>query len=77
MTINNRLLACKASWESSILNPNPHYERALTFKALTLNQTLRGKVHPTLIIQELQAIKYIKQHNIIYQLAHEFIKLST
>jgi hypothetical protein len=30
-------------------------------------QTLRRKVHPTLIIQELQAIKYIKQHNISYQ----------
>jgi hypothetical protein len=54
--------------------PNPHYERALTFKALALNQTLRGKVHPTLIIQELQAIKYIKQHNISYQQAHEFVK---
>jgi hypothetical protein len=77
VTINSRLLACKASWESSILRPNPHYERTLTFKALALNQTLRGKVHPTLIIQELQVIKYIKQHNISYQQAHEFVKLST
>jgi hypothetical protein len=37
---------------------------------LAPNQTLRGKVHPTLIIQEMQAIKYNKQHNISYQQAH-------
>jgi hypothetical protein len=40
------------------------------FQILVLNQTLREKVHPALIIQELQAIKYIKQHNISNQQAH-------
>jgi hypothetical protein len=40
------------------------------FQILALNQTHRGKVHPNLIIQELQAIKYNKQHNISYQQAH-------
>jgi hypothetical protein len=39
VAINSRLLACKASWESSILMPNPHYERDLTFKALALFNT--------------------------------------
>jgi hypothetical protein len=32
MAINSRLLVCKASWESSILLPNTHYEWVLTFK---------------------------------------------
>jgi hypothetical protein len=32
VVINNQLLVCKASWQSSILNPNPHYEWDLTFK---------------------------------------------
>jgi hypothetical protein len=40
------------------------------FQILSLNQTLRGNVHPTLIIQELQAINYNKQHNTSYQQAH-------
>jgi hypothetical protein len=40
------------------------------FQIIALNQTHRGKLHSTLIIQELQAIKYIKQDNISYQQAH-------
>jgi hypothetical protein len=40
------------------------------FNSFSSKTTLRGKVHSTLIIQELQAIKYIKQHNINYQQAH-------
>jgi hypothetical protein len=33
-------------------------------------QTFRRRAHPTLIIQKMQAIKYIKQHNISHQQAH-------
>jgi hypothetical protein len=40
------------------------------FQSFSSNSTLRGKVHPTLIIQELQAAKYNEQHNISYQEAH-------
>jgi hypothetical protein len=40
------------------------------FQSFSSISTLREKVHPTLIIQELQAIKYIKQYNINYQQAH-------
>jgi hypothetical protein len=32
LAINSQLLACKASGEGSILMPNLHYERVLTFK---------------------------------------------
>jgi hypothetical protein len=32
VAINSRLLACQALRESSILMPNPHYERDLTTK---------------------------------------------
>jgi hypothetical protein len=40
------------------------------FQSFSSTATLRGKVHPTLIIQELQVIKYTKQYNISYQQAH-------
>jgi hypothetical protein len=51
-------------------NAKPTLQERPYFQALALNQTLIGKVHPTLIIQELQAINYNKQHNISYQQAH-------
>jgi hypothetical protein len=44
------------------------------FQVLALFKTFRWKVHPTPIIQELQAIKRIKQHN-RYKLI-KFIKMS-
>jgi hypothetical protein len=56
--------------------PNLNYEGDITFK-LALFKHLGEKVHPTLIIQELQATKYIKQHNIVTNKLIEFIKLST
>jgi hypothetical protein len=37
------------------------------FQVLALFKTFQRKVHPTLIIQELQIIKCTKQHNINYQ----------
>jgi hypothetical protein len=40
------------------------------FQILARFKLLGEKVHPTLIIQELQSIKYNKQHNISYQQAH-------
>jgi hypothetical protein len=48
-------------------NAKPALWESTYFQNFSSNQTLRRKVHPTLIIQELQAIKYIKQHNISYQ----------
>jgi hypothetical protein len=36
------------------------------FQVLYLFKHFKRKVHPTLIIQELQTIKCIKQHNISY-----------
>jgi hypothetical protein len=48
------------------LRERPYYQN-ISFKA-----TPRGAAHPTLNTRELQAIKYIKQHNIIYQQAHLF-----
>jgi hypothetical protein len=45
--------------------PNPQYESDLTFKALALKQHLEERHIP--LTQELQAIKYLKQHNISYQ----------
>jgi hypothetical protein len=69
MAINRLLVACKASWESSILKPNLHYERDLTTN-FSFKATPRGPAHPTLNTQELQAIKYNEQHNISYQQAH-------
>jgi hypothetical protein len=47
-----------------VLRERPYFQN-FSFKA-----TPRGPAHPTLNTQELQAIKYIKQHNIIYQQAH-------
>jgi hypothetical protein len=41
------------------------------FQSFTSTSTLRGKVHPTLIIQELQAIKHNEQYNINYQQAQK------
>jgi hypothetical protein len=56
LAINSRLLACKASGEGPILMPNTHYEWVLLSNFCS-NQTFRRKVHPTLIIPKLQAIK--------------------
>jgi hypothetical protein len=51
-------------------NAKPTQQESPYFQNFSTNQTLRRKVHPTLIIQELQAIKYIKQYNISYQQVH-------
>jgi hypothetical protein len=52
------------SYYSSKKNVNPIASHT------SKKSTLREKVHPTLIIQELQVIKCIKQHNINYQQDH-------
>jgi hypothetical protein len=48
-------------------NAKTRTTRESLLSILSSNQTHRRKVHPTLIIQELQPIKYNKQHNISYQ----------
>jgi hypothetical protein len=47
-------------------NAKPALRERPYLQGFSSKSTLRGKVHPTLIIQELQAIKYIKQPNINY-----------
>jgi hypothetical protein len=51
-------------------NAKPALRVSPYFQSFSSNQTFRRMIHPTLIIQKLQAIKYIKQHNISYQQAH-------
>jgi hypothetical protein len=51
-------------------NAKPALQVSPKPQVLALFKTFRRKVHPTLIKQELQAIKRIKQHNISYQQAH-------
>jgi hypothetical protein len=69
VAINSWLLAYNASWGKLYTKAKPALWESPYFQILALNQTLRGNVHPTLIIQELQAIKCNKQYNISYQQA--------
>jgi hypothetical protein len=51
-------------------NAKPALRERPYFQNFSFKTTLREQAHPTLITQELQAIKYVKQHNISYQQAH-------
>jgi hypothetical protein len=76
MAINSRLLVCMASWESSIICQT-HAKVSPYFQVLALFKSFRRRVHPTLLKQELQTIKCIRQHNIITIKLIKFVKLST
>jgi hypothetical protein len=63
MVINSRLLVCKASSGRALYYAKPALRVNHYFQILALFQTFQREVHPTLIKQELQTIKCIKQHN--------------
>jgi hypothetical protein len=56
--------------EKLYTNAKPALRVSPHFQSFSSNWTFRRKVHPTLIIQKLQTIKYIKQYNISYQQVH-------
>jgi hypothetical protein len=56
--------------------PNP-LRVSSYFQVLALFKSFRRRVHPTLLKQELQTIKCIKQHNITTIKLIKFVKLST
>jgi hypothetical protein len=67
VTINNRLLVCNASRGRALYYDKPTLRVSPYFQILALFKLFWRGVHPTLIIQELQTIKYIKKYNINYQ----------
>jgi hypothetical protein len=51
-------------------NAKPALRVSPYFQFFALFKLFRREVHPTILIQELQTIKRINQHNIRYQQAH-------
>jgi hypothetical protein len=76
VTINNRLLICKALRGRALCYAKPTLRMSPYFQVLALFRTFQRKVHPTLIIQELQTIKCIKKHNNSTIKLIKFVKLA-
>jgi hypothetical protein len=77
MAINSRLLVCKTSSGRALYYAKPTLRGNPYFQILALFKTFQWKVHHILIIQELQTIKCIKQHNNSTVKLIKFVKLAT
>jgi hypothetical protein len=66
MATNSQLLACKAEIGQDLYYVKPTLRVSPYFQVLALLNSFKKKIQPTLIKQELQAIKYIKQYNSNY-----------
>jgi hypothetical protein len=77
VVINSRFLVCKASWGKALYYTKLVLRVSPYFQVLALFKSFQRRLHPTLLKQELQAIKCSKQHPLIIDKLIKFVKLST
>jgi hypothetical protein len=77
VVINSRFLVCKASWGKTLYYTKLALRVSPYFQVLAIFKSFQRRLHPTLLKQELQAIKCSKQHTLIIDKLIKFVKLST